>query len=165
MAKKLTKEKIFIPEFDLAEPQYIFAGSYYHIIRVGKSKSGHDIAQRFGGHIYNEEFRFWDYTIKLRAQPFRYERDKRQPWNDKALRRGYYPVDMDSAANAITNNDPSLLVYLNKSDTECPIFISDQQVGIRAWEEYAEKRKYYLSNPGDIRGYIEFKKIQKSKLQ
>ena len=163
MAKCIKKEVIFIPEFDMGIPQYIFAGYYYHIVRVGKSKSGHDIAQKFGGYIYNDELGFWDYTMRLRALPYRYDLSKKQLWDRDSLRVGYYPVDMDSAAEAIRNNNPSLLVYTDSSDLNDPLFIADHQVGINSWREMTSRRDYYTSNPRDIMGYLEFKKKDKLK--
>lgn len=121
MAKK---SDVKIPQFDNSLPDRIMVSHYSNIIRLGTSRSGHCIYQKFGG--YGED---GVYTLKLRNEPWVYDCDKISHRHFD----NYTEVTKESAEAAILNDDPSLLVYVEDITKKINL-LNQFDAGKLAWE-------------------------------
>lgn len=126
MAKK---SDIEIPVFDNSLSEKIMVSHYSNIIRLGTSKNGHCVYQKFGN--WGED---GVYTLRLKSDPCVYDCDKTLPvyFDD------YTEVTKESAEAAILNDDPSLLVYLEDITKKINL-LNHFNAGKLAWERRHRK--------------------------
>lgn len=134
MAKKEEKK---IAVFDNEKPFRVMVSHYSNLIRIGVSKSGHPIYQRFGNYdMDNGGF----YTLKLRGEPAIFDPKNHGPrqWD------AFLDVTIESAERAIMNDDPGMLEYVVPFESWDPKHKKEYEVGKKAWERNIEKRNRKL---------------------